>query len=360
VIGATPGPRTPDASPSYDLDELYGDYFSLHEGEASASSDPGPATVEGGHPLAHRTEALHADAAAPPMRAGAMVGQRRTGSATIVHVHQKLTDPTWLIPTRPAPAPPRRPRPLLLPTIIVTPPADEPQALGGIMAREVQRQLLLLSDEISAVGQQAGARLVRHLHTCNALGTTLALALRRLDRVARMHGGYGHVAGVLPAVRGVLTAHMAAVIDQSLALPAPQLLTAVQGVQAARRAPGLYLLVAGVPLSLPLALQALEDMETDCWHGPTLQELMLSYRAFKEQAARLPPGGDGRLRIHLPHKYYLPYATPGQMALAWGQRANALWTRCLGLARPHTRGASGAPTAGPTEVAHWRPNRAPP
>ena len=352
MIGHTPGPTLPtaDTSPSYDLDELYGDYFSAPEPEPGAPSGAAAATsYERDQALTHLMEAL--DLHGPQAAAPGSGGHRRKGSATIVHISQKLTDPQWLIPSRPAPAPPARPRAPLVPTVIVTPPADEPQAVGGIMAREVQRQLLLLSHETSAIARHSGGRLVRHLHTSNALGDALASALGRLDRVARLHGDYDSLAEVLPAVRGVLAAHMAAVIDQSRALPAPQLLSAVQDIPAARHARGLYLVVAGIPFSLPLALQALEGVEAGCAHGPTVHGLMLSYRAFKEQAARLPPGGDPRLRINLPHKYYLPYATPGQVALAWGQHANTLWARYQSLCAPQPGGAQGPLTAGPTAAA---------
>ena len=350
-----PGPLTVigSTSPSYDLDALYGDYFGLNLADDTA--DPAPVTYDRGQALAHLMEALDLTAA-PQTTPGASGSHRRNGSATVVHVSQKLTDPQWLVPSRPAPAPPSRPPTPLLPTVIVTPPVDEPQSLGEIMAQEVQRQLLLLSHETSAIVHSHGGRLVRHLEISKAVGGALASALGRLDRVARAHQAYRHLAAVLPAVRGVLTAHMTAVIDKSRKLPPPQWLSAVHDIQTARHALGLFVVVAQIPFSLPIALQALQDIEAECGDGPTLRELMLMYRAFKEQAARLPPGGDARLRINLPHKYYMPYATPGQIALGWGQHANALWMRYQSLSAPKPP-RSDLPTSGPTTVARSRSNR---
>lgn len=295
------------------LQELYGDYFDAPQKQHK--------TVRFAEPLASYAPSASPELSSPPSS---------VGTAAIVHISQKLLDPTWLVPSRPAPKPP-----IALESQAASPAPPVGQN-AAVMQREVLRIARLIEDEAEQITRAQDSQLQHHVQNSSQLGPKLERALNRLDRVARATDEQNIVAQTLPAVGAALCHHMRALLDASRNLNPLSLSSIVRYLRTETHDQALRLVVSDVPFSLPMAHKALDGCALDCHHAPTLRALSLVYRGLYAEAATLPPGGDSRLQFNMPNKIYTLEKTPGQLAQLWQAKANDLWMTSVAACNKHS------------------------
>lgn len=379
---APANPRPPSAPNSSDesLLDLYGDYFETQGPHEDVTSEAQPQTHTPDVAQKNTMDAFFWPSAPRAQPRTPQQPPVRNSNLTCVLpsfvtddvLMRNLSDPLYLVPQRPAPRPPlgqgtvsafrfralqppAAPDFMALPVIMITPPTDDVLRMGVVLANEVHHLLLVLAKENARINRCTADCLVRHLRASKSIGYAIAVALQRLYRLAEEKKSHADLAACFPAVQGILAQHMLAVIAASGVLPPPSLVVAAHDARRARHTKGLHLLVGPVSFDLPLAVDVFAKMEQDCEDAKTIKALGTFYRALRELAGRLPPGGDPRMCINLPHKYYTPYPTPGQMAAEWGRRSNVLFARYHQMMG--TSGASETSTADrPTERLSWHSN----